>query len=178
MRLVDQKGPQILIPAMRHMLGSTEMQFALLGTGHAHYEDDARWLERDFPEKASIRLMFSEPLSERIYAGADAFIMPSLFEPCGLGQMLAMRYGALPIVRNTGGLADTVTPDVGFLFDDFSAGALQRAVEQALAVYSGDPAEWRRRQVAAMSHDFSWARSAARYEEIYRRALELKRQYA
>jgi starch synthase len=178
MRLVDQKGPQILIPAMRHMLGTTDVQFVLLGTGQYHYENDARLLGYDFPEKVAVRLMFSEPLSERIYAGADVFVMPSLFEPCGLGQMLAMRYGAIPVVRNTGGLADTVTPDTGFLFGNFSAGALRWAVEQALGVYRGDPAAWRRRQAAAMSCDFSWANSAARYEDVYRRAVELRRRYA
>lgn len=178
MRLVDQKGPQILIPAMRQMLRDADVQFVLLGAGHGHYEDDARWLGHDYPQKAAVRLTFSEPLSERIYAGADLFVMPSLFEPCGLGQMLAMRYGALPVVRNTGGLADTVTPDIGFLFDDFSAGALRWAISQALGVYAGDRAQWRRRQVAAMACDLSWASSAARYEGVYRQALKLKRQYA
>ncbi len=178
MRLVDQKGPQILIPAMRHLLDTTGMQFILLGTGHYHFENDARWLGHDFPEKSAVRLMFSEPLSERIYAGSDVFVMPSMFEPCGLGQMIAMRYGAIPVVRNTGGLADTVTPDIGFLFDDFSAGALRWALSNALAVYTGNPAEWRRRQVSAMSCDFSWASSAARYEEIYHRAVELRQRYA
>lgn len=177
-RLVDQKGPDILFPAIWHMLQYAQMQFALLGTGQEEYQSTAWAIGQAFPGKAAIRLTFNEPLSERIYAGADVFVMPSLFEPCGLGQMLAMRYGALPVVREVGGLADTVTPDAGFLFRDYSAGALQWALSQALDVYYNRPAEWEKRVRRAMAKDFSWARSAREYENLYARAIALWQRYA
>lgn len=178
MRLVDQKGTDILHPAIRHMLEHTDMQFVLLGTGQYEYEQAFWWIGRDFPEKAAIKLMFSEPLSERIYAGSDMFVMPSLFEPCGIGQMIAMRYGSLPVVRAIGGLADTVPPDVGFLFQDYSPGAVQWALNRALDVYYNHPDDWRERQRRAMLTDFSWESSARRYVELYERARVLRSQYA
>lgn len=177
-RLVEQKGPAILFPAMHHMLHYAEMQFVLLGTGEYQYENEAWWLGQAFRRKAAILLAFDEPLSERIYAGSDMFLMPSLFEPCGIGQMIAMRYGSLPVVREVGGLADTVSPDVGFLFADYSPGALQRALGRALDVYYNDAADWRERQVRAMARDLSWETSARRYVELYERARDVHRQYA
>lgn len=177
MRLVEQKGVDILIPAMRHMLSHAEMQFVLLGTGQYRYESDAWWLGHDFPDKAAVRLVFDEPLSERIYAGCDLFAMPSLFEPCGIGQMIAMRYGALPVVREVGGLADSVAPDVGFLFRPYEAGALQEALSRALEVYFNRPEEWRERQRRAMQRDFSWGASARGYAELYREAVALHHRY-
>lgn len=178
MRLVDQKGPDILASAMRHLLLHADLQFVLLGTGEHQYETDFWWLGHDFPDKAAVRLTFNEPLSERIYAGSDLFVMPSAFEPCGIGQMIAMRYGSLPVVREVGGLADTVTPDTGFLFADYSANALIWAMSRALDVYYNEPAEWRERQRRAMGRDFSWAGSARRYLALYQRAVELHGQYA
>ncbi len=177
MRLVEQKGVDILIPALRHLLSHAEMQFVLLGAGQYHYERDAWWLGHDFPDKAAVRLVFDEPLAERIYAGSDLFLMPSLFEPCGIGQMIAMRYGALPVVREVGGLADTVTPDVGFLFRPYEAGALQEAVSRALDVYFNRPAEWRERQWRAMQRDFSWQASAGQYAQLYEQAVALHHRY-
>ncbi|HEC21771.1 MAG TPA: glycogen synthase [Chloroflexi bacterium] len=178
MRLVEQKGPGILFPAVRRVLSEREAQFVLLGTGMPHYEDQARQLGRDFPGRASVNLTFNELLAERIYAGIDLFLMPSLFEPCGLGQMIAMRYGALPVARAVGGLVDTVTPDTGFLFADYDAGALRGAIHQALDVYTGQPDRWRERQRRAMQRDFSWERSARRYVDLYRQAVRLHRQVA
>lgn len=177
-RLVDQKGPDILFPAIWHLLKYTRIQFVLLGTGRDEYQSAAWEIGQAYPGRAAIRLMFNEPLSERIYAGSDVFVMPSLFEPCGLGQMLAMRYGALPVVREVGGLADTVTPDVGFLFRDYSTGALQWALSRALDVYYNRPAEWRGRIQRAMAKDTSWARSAREYEKLYTRATALWQRYA
>lgn len=177
MRLVEQKGVDILVPAMRHMLSHAEMQFVLLGAGQYRYESDVWWLGHDFPTKAAVRLVFDEPLSERIYAGCDLFVMPSLFEPCGIGQMIAMRYGALPVVREVGGLADSVAPDVGFLFRPYEAGALQEALSRALEVYFNRPEEWRERQRRAMLRDFSWEASAQRYVELYREAVALHHRY-
>lgn len=177
MRLVEQKGVDILIPAMRHLLSHADIQFVLLGTGQYRYESDAWWLGHDFAGKAAVRLVFDEPLSERIYAGSDLFLMPSLFEPCGIGQMIALRYGALPVVREVGGLADTVTPDVGFLFRPYNAGALQEAIGRALEVYFNHPTEWHERQRRAMQRDFSWEASAGRYAELYQQAVALHHRY-
>src|SRR5699024_10851743 len=108
----------------------------------------------------------NEPLAHQIYAGADAFVMPSRFEPCGLSQMIALRYGTLPIVRATGGLADTVSPKIGFVFEDISANALLDAAQEARQVY-GDKAEWQRRMAAGMALDFGWEASARAYAEAY-----------
>ncbi len=177
MRLVEQKGPGIMFPAVRDMLNLHDMQFVLLGSGQYQYESDAYALGRDFPDQAAIRLVFDEGLAERIYAAADMFLMPSLFEPCGLGQMIAMRYGALPVAREIGGLADTVTPDVGFTFTDFSAYSLGKTIERALDHYVNDPENWKQRQIKAMSLDFSWEKSAEQYVELYEKAVEVKNQY-
>lgn len=176
-RLVEQKGPEVLIAAMRHMLTYAEMQFVLLGTGYPQHEADAWQLGLDFPEKAAVKLTFDEGLSERIYAGSDMFVMPSQFEPCGIGQMIAMRYGSLPVVRAVGGLADTVAPDVGFLFTPYHAGALQDALSAALDVYYNRPEEWHARQGRAMQHDYSWEASARAYVSLYEQAVALSRAY-
>jgi starch synthase len=124
-----------------------------------------------------VRIGFDAALAHRIEAGADAFLMPSRFEPCGMNQMYSQRYGTLPIVRRTGGLADTVvdcTPQgvadgsaTGFVFDEPSVEALHAACERAARVFRHDPAVWRKVQVAAMARDFSWTASASRYEELY-----------
>ncbi|NDJ53843.1 MAG: glycogen synthase [Chloroflexi bacterium] len=178
MRLVDQKGPNLIPHAVRYMLSVDDVQFVLLGTGHWHYENEMWWIGHDFPEKASINLNFNEGLAEKIYAGVDMFLMPSLFEPCGIGQMIAMRYGAIPIVREVGGLADTVTPDIGFLFRNFDSGGLGWAMGQALEVYWNNPQGWQARQRRAMRADFSWEASAERYIDVYERAVGLKQTYA
>ncbi len=177
-RLVDQKGPAILFPALHHMLSNAEMQFVLLGTGHHHFEQEAWWLGQANPQKAAIKLAFDEPLSERIYAASDMLLMPSEFEPCGIGQMIAMRYGSLPVVREVGGLADTVSPDVGYLFSEYSPGALQSALGRALDNFYNDPVGWQKRQVRAMARDLSWEASAPRYVRLYEQARARQRQYA
>jgi starch synthase len=177
MRLVEQKGPAIMFPAVRYMLEHSDVQFVLLGSGQPHYENEAYWLGHDFPAKAAIRLGFDEVLSERIYAGSDIFLMPSQFEPCGIGQMLAMRYGSLPVVRQVGGLADTVSPDIGFLFTDYHPGALGWALGRALETYTTDPTGWRERQRRAMQRDFSWEGSAKKYIDLYQQTIAVRRSY-
>ncbi len=177
MRMVEQKGPDIMFPAVHYMLSQSDVQFVLLGTGEARYEQEAQKLQDMYPDKASINLMFDEALSERIYAGLDAFLIPSLFEPCGIVQMIAMRYGTLPIVRAVGGLVDTVTPDNGFLFTEYHSGALGWAMGQALDVFTNDPAAWRQRQFNAMQRDFSWERSARQYIELYQRTVSNYKKY-
>lgn len=177
-RLVEQKGPGIMIPAMRWTLETAEIQFVLLGAGMPHYEQAAVQVGEDYPGQAAVRLTFDESLAEHIYAGADVFLMPSLFEPCGIGQMIAMTYGALPLVRAVGGLADTVDPETGFLFKDYHASALGFALDGVLGLYHGNQRDWRARQRRAMRHDFSWERSARRYLRLYRQAVTVRRTYA
>lgn len=178
MRLVEQKGPAIMMPAVRYMLEHSDVQFILLGTGEYQYENAAWWLGHDFPGKATIYLTFNERLAELIYAGADVFLMPSLFEPCGIGQMIAMRYGALPVVHEVGGLADTVSPEIGFLFADYHPGALGWAMGRALDLYISNPDGWHKRQRLAMRQDYSWETSARRYIEVYDHTITLSHSYA
>jgi len=176
-RLVDQKGPDILIPALRDVLRSREAQFVLLGAGMPHYEDQVRALQAAFPDRVAIRLGFDEALSERIYAGLDLFLMPSLFEPCGIGQMLAMRYGSLPLVRQVGGLMDTVDSRTGFLFGPFEVGALIQTIHRALDVFHHHPDRWQQMQQHAMARDFSWETSARQYAQLYQQAIDVHHSY-
>jgi starch synthase len=176
-RLVDQKGIDILINAVRHILWHRQAQFVVLGSGMENFEQGMRQIAADYRGKAVALLTFNEPLSERIYAGSDMFLMPSLFEPCGIGQMLAMRYGSLPIVRKVGGLADTVDPRSGFLFGPYDTGALIGTIEKALDTFA-QPEVWRRMQISAMSKDFAWEQSARRYLDLYRLSVDVHRAYA
>jgi starch synthase len=171
-RLVEQKGVDLLLEALPGLL-SRDLQMVILGTGRQRFEEALEsWTGRS-PD-LSVNLRYDEGLAHRIYAGADMFLMPSRFEPCGLGQMIAMSYGTIPIVRRTGGLADTVVDysqglDVatGFTFDEATGNALLEALDRAVEVYSkGD--DWRRLRENCIKQDFSWARSARTYEEIYR----------
>jgi starch synthase len=177
MRLVEQKGPAIMFPAVRNMLDSSEAQFILLGTGNPDYETEAEALGEEYAERTHISLSFNETLAERIYAGIDAFLMPSLFEPCGIGQMFAMRYGALPVVRHVGGLVDTVPPTIGFAFTDFHADALTRELLRALDIYTNTPEEWQLRQQRAMQVSFDWQQSAQHYVRLYQSAIQLHANY-
>ena len=176
-RLADQKGFDILAEALDELM-RFDLQFVLLGTGERRYHDIFAQLAEDYPDKAAVFLKFDPALARRIYAGSDMFLMPSRFEPCGLGQMIAMRYGSVPIVRNTGGLADTVEDydpatgrGNGFVFEEYDAEALLGAVKRALDAYRRKDL-WRRLMERGMRADFSWAASARKYVELYRRALE------
>jgi len=175
MRLVDQKGPAILFPAARRMLETTDCQFVLLGAGQPEHEKAVLDLAAEFPGRAVTRVGFDEALSERIYAGIDVFVMPSLFEPCGIGQMIAMRYGALPLTSNVGGLADTVDETVGFVTPDHSVDGLATTLANALEVYDHDRTGWRKKQLTAMRRDFSWQHSAQAYSLLYQQAVDLRR---
>jgi starch synthase len=130
-----------------------------------------RSLADKYPDQFAFRLGFDEAVSRQVYAGADLFLMPSRFEPCGLGQMYAMRYGTVPVARATGGLKDTVTPNLGFRFREISKTAVFKALEKALEAYYRHPDEWRKLQVRGMREDFSWDRSAREYLELYRKLL-------
>ncbi|MEX2239029.1 MAG: glycogen/starch synthase [Dehalococcoidia bacterium] len=171
-RLSEQKGIDITLEAAEPLLAARSLQLVILGTGDKQYEEAATALAARHPDNASVTIGFDAKLAQQIYAGSDLFLMPSRFEPCGLGQMIAMRYGSIPVVRRTGGLADTV-PDVssgreglGFVFEDYSAEAMRKALERAITHYSGQVA-WGALQRRAMAADHSWSASAARYEDIY-----------
>jgi starch synthase len=157
------------------------VQFILLGTGDPHYHQMFTKIAQAYPQKAAIFLTFNAPLAQKIYAGCDLFLMPSRFEPCGLGQMIAMRYGSVPVVRATGGLADTVHnfdartgEGNGFTFTRYDRWALFAAVVRALETYRHQEV-WRKLQINGMSTDFSWQKSAKRYVELYQKAVEFKR---
>ncbi|MGH2536392.1 MAG: glycogen synthase [Candidatus Promineifilaceae bacterium] len=177
-RLDWQKGIDITGPVVHLLLSGAagECQFVVLGSGAAEYENMFADLARAHPARMTAVLDYDVSLSAQIYAGADIFLMPSRFEPCGLGQMIAMRYGAVPVVRATGGLADTVHEGVtGFTFRDYSAGAFWRALERAVYTYSDGRDHWRGMQANGMAADFSWRRSAAGYQQLYEWAIARER---
>jgi len=170
-RFAAQKGFDLLIEALPRLL-EQGISFAILGSGEHRYEHAIERAAADYPGRIGLRLGFDEALAHRIYAGADAFLMASLYEPCGLGQLYALRFGAVPIVRATGGLIDTVedasiSEGTGFRFEGFSAAELIGAVLRAADVFA-DEEEWRALQRRGMSRDFSWGAAAKAYEEVYR----------
>jgi len=178
-RLAEQKGIDLLVDAMASLL-ALPVQLVLLGSGDPSYHRQLSQLAERFPRRLAVTLTFDEPLAHQIEAGADAFLMPSRFEPCGLNQMYSMRFGTVPIVRGVGGLVDTVvdlTPTTraagtatGFVMPEHSARSLVETVQRAVAAF-GDRALWRRLMQAGMRRDFSWARSARAYVQVYERAV-------
>jgi len=175
-RLVDQKGLDILAEIMDYV-ALFDMQFVLLGTGEKQYEDVFRRLGEKYPEKYSINIKFDTVLAQKIYAGADMFLMPSRYEPCGLGQMYSLRYGTIPIVRYTGGLADTVSeynPETGqgngFGFINYDSANLLKAIAKAIYYYN-EKEHWSKLVENAMNSDVSWDKSAAEYVKLYQRAI-------
>jgi starch synthase len=180
-RLADQKGLDIVAQAAEPLLRNQDIQLVVLGTGDPHYHNVFNWLEQRFPERAAVFLTFDAPLAQRIYGGSDAFLMPSRYEPCGLGQMIAMRYGSLPIVRATGGLVDTVQDydprtdtGTGYVFEPYDFLALHAAIVRALEGYKYRD-RWRATQRRAMAQDFSWASAARKYVDLYARAQAFHR---
>jgi starch synthase len=176
-RLVDQKGFDLLAQAADE-LPRFDATFVLLGTGERRYEDQWLALAARHPDRIGARIGFDEGTAHRIEAGADLFLMPSRFEPCGLNQMYSLRYGTLPVVRATGGLGDTVRnldprtgEGTGFTFDEASPQAVISTLRWALDTYRNRPV-WRRMQAAGMRQDFSWEASAAEYARLYGRARE------
>ena len=173
-RLDWQKGFDIVGHVIHLLMNgyAGEAQFIVLGTGAEKYEQMFAQLAGYHRERMTAILDYSPELAPLIYSGSDMFLMPSLFEPCGLGQMLAMRYGSVPVVRATGGLADTVHDGLnGYTFNDFDAGAFWDAIQRATWTFNGDPNLWRRLQRNGMESDFSWNKSALAYQELYERAL-------
>jgi starch synthase len=167
-RLTDQKGLDLIVDVMQRWLPTSDVQWAILGTGQPKYHKMLQALAERFPQKLALRLEFSNPLAHRIEAGADIFLMPSQYEPSGLNQMFSLRYGTVPVVRATGGLDDTIDAETGFKFEDYTGEALLEALRAALAAY-GDPETWTAMMLAGMRRDFSWQASAAEYSALYRR---------
>src|SRR5439155_20268075 len=172
-----QKGSDLLLGALAEML-ATNMQFALLGSGSPELEKAFQDLSHRYPDKVAVRIGYDHPLSHRIEAGCDFFLMPSRFEPCGLNQMYSLHYGTIPIVHVTGGLDDSgidLTEDLdqanGIKFYESSTRAVAKAIRKALALYQ-EPALLRRYRRNAMSADFSWERMAEEYIEVYQQTLE------
>jgi len=170
-RLSDQKGLDLVADIMPELMAE-DLQFVLLGSGDPDLEQRFRSLQDQWPQKFGLRIGFDDGLAHRIEAGGDLFLMPSRYEPCGLSQLYSLRYGTVPLVRRTGGLADTVAAygasehATGFAFTDASAAALLSTVRQALAVYA-QPASWRALIQAGMKTDVSWAKSARAYVDLY-----------
>jgi starch synthase len=171
-RLASQKGFELLGEAGPAVLARHDVRLAVLGSGEPRFEELFHNLERRFPGKVSFHKGFSNELAHLIEAGADLFLMPSRYEPCGLNQMYSLRYGTLPLVRRTGGLADTVDAQTGFLFDDYVAHGLQGAWEHALRTWH-EPARWRHLQQNAMAKNYSWDTQVRRYEDVYTRLATL-----
>lgn len=172
-RLTRQKGMDLVMYALDRIL-SGGVQVAVLGTGDRDYEDGLRYFQDKYPGTMAARIEFDPTLSQRMYAAADMFLMPSKFEPCGLSQIIAMRYGTLPIVRETGGLKDTVQPyneftgeGTGFSFSNFNGDEMGDAVFRAARLFWDNRDAWNQLVTQAMSQDFSWTRSADKYLDLY-----------
>lgn len=173
-RLAEQKGLDILSYVLDDMM-RRDIQFVLLGTGEGHFEYMFRNLQASYPARVSANIFFDETLAQQIYASADLFLMPSRFEPCGLGQIFSLRFGTVPVVRKTGGLADTIRhydpaskTGNGFLFEDYDSNGLMWALDEALRTYHMGRAEWAQVVQNAMASDYSWESSAEQYIALYR----------
>lgn len=183
-RLAQQKGWSLILPTMREWLDNFDAQWIVLGTGDPDYHHVLTSLQRSFPHKLGLRLGFADKLAHQIEAGVDIFAMPSQYEPCGLNQMYSMAYGTVPVVRHTGGLADTVvnaTPSTiedgsanGFTFQNFNAFDFDQALRRAIEMYHQRPDVWNQLRVAGMKCDWSWQASAVRYQGMYQRILQRK----
>ena len=172
-RLTDQKGFDLIAYVMDRLC-QDDIQLVVLGTGEERYENCFRHFAWKYPDKVSANIFYSDPLAHKIYASCDAFLMPSLFEPCGLSQLISLRYGTIPIVRETGGLRDTVKPyneyestGTGFGFRNYNADEMLNTIRYAESIYSGRKREWNKIIDRAMAADFSWKASAQKYQEMY-----------
>jgi starch synthase len=181
-RLDHQKGFDLASQTLPDLLKSSNAQLAILGTGQPEIMTALYQLQEQFPQRVSLNIKFDLQLAKRIYAGSDFFLMPSRYEPCGLGQLIAMRYGSVPVVRAVGGLRDTVTDNdrnptlgTGFTFNDYQPTAFLSALHRALACYNYNPDVFRAIQKRAMLADFSWSTSAQKYEALYEQAMAYRR---
>ena len=177
-RLTAQKGLNLVLDTFESLIKKYNCQFVLLGQGDPYFENKFNELMKSYPGMVSVKIEFNEKLARRIYAGSDLFLMPSVFEPCGLGQLISLRYGTIPVVRVTGGLAETVL-DIekdtekgnGFTFTQFSAEEFEKTMDRALKLYIKDPSKWTKMVNNAMDTDNSWNNPAKKYVEMYFDAL-------
>ncbi|PQO45600.1 glycogen synthase GlgA [Blastopirellula marina] len=184
-RMADQKGFDLVAKVIRDRAKTCDCQWVILGTGEPHHETMLRELNSLYPNKIGVKVEFCEGKARRVEAGADMFLMPSLYEPCGLNQLYSLKYGTIPVVRETGGLADTITnvsPDSlevgtanGFSFREYTAEALQETLDQALGTYRENHETWKQIVETGMSQDWSWDRSAKQYVELYQKTIDDRR---
>jgi starch synthase len=173
-RMDVQKGVDIALRGLK-MLGKQKWQLVLLGAGDPKLEAMAKKLQEEMPDRVRVETRYDAKLARQIYGGADVFLMPSRYEPCGLSQMISMRYGCVPLVRAVGGLHDTVTDsETGFVFVEVKAKSFNDAVRRVLALYPYH-SRWAALQKAGMALDFSWSHSARKYVELYRKLVETSR---
>ncbi len=183
-RLVDQKGWDLIAQLLRRWAPVAPVQWVILGTGEKSYMELLSQLSREFPGRIGVRFEFSELLAHQIEAGADLFLMPSRFEPCGLNQLYSLKYGTIPVVHATGGLADTIchaSPEnlasrkaTGFVFDTYDLSKLEETLRQALTMFREQPELWSRIVETGMAQDWSWNRSASQYEQVYQEAIVMR----
>ncbi|WP_125762155.1 glycogen synthase GlgA [Companilactobacillus hulinensis] len=173
-RLTRQKGMDLLLAALNDFLHKNDAQVVILGTGDPDLEAGFKGYQEAFKDKFAAKIQFDVKLAQMIYAGSDMFLMPSAFEPCGLSQMMAMRYGSVPIVHSVGGLRDTVTPfnkftktGTGFGFDDYRFEVLGEMMNSAFELYHDDPKTWQKLRNQGMRQDFGWQKSAKKYRQLY-----------
>lgn len=184
-RLADQKGWNLVADLMRRWVRDVDVQWAVLGTGEPQYHELLGQLARDYPHRVGAKFDFSDPLAHRIEAGSDMFLMPSQYEPCGLNQLYSLKYGTVPVVRATGGLVDTVVDAndenlsqrraTGFSFARFDVFEMEAALQRALSIFWHRKDQWQQLVETGMHADWSWGRSAEKYEQVYREAMERKR---
>jgi starch synthase len=178
-RFAAQKGFDLITQIMDR-LAREEMIMVILGSGDKPYEEVFQRLNKQFPNKIAVKVAFDNAIAHKIEAGADMFLMPSRYEPCGLNQIYSLKYGTVPIVRATGGLDDTIEPwdartgkGTGFKFSDYTGEALLTTIKQALLAYQ-DPSSWQTLMRNGMGRDFSWGASAREYGKVYERARQVR----
>lgn len=176
-RLTQQKGIDLVERVIEDIMATTNISLVVLGAGEKRYENSFRYFASKYPDRISVNLKFDSRLAHMIYAASDMFLMPSKFEPCGLSQMIALRYGSLPIVRETGGLKDTVVPynkytgeGNGFSFSNYNAHEMMYTIERAIEIYR-EKSYWDSIVKRAMNEDFSWRKSALMYKSLYNKVL-------
>jgi starch synthase len=180
-RLSGQKGLELLLGAIDEFILNYDAQLIVLGLGDEFYHNAFKNLQKKYPGNVAARFVFDRDLAQRIYAGCDLFLMPSRFEPCGLGQLISLRYGTIPVVRSVGGLAETIT-DIdedktngnGFCFNEFTVKAFKNAAERAIIKYAAKTDEWKGLVIKALESDYSWKKPCQKYLELYDLALKRK----
>ncbi len=177
-RLTEAKGFELIKEIIEDYISNNKFQFVLLGSGDSQIEEFYNYLRERYPENVGVYTGYSEALARKIYAGTDMFLMPSRFEPCGLAQLISLKYGSLPIVRKTGGLKDSIDPfnkytkeGTGFSFENYDSVDLAHAIDAALEVYK-DKTTWKLLVKRVMEKDFSWEQSARKYLDLYKKLKE------